>query len=52
MIATSDDWGKVNILRYPSLKKSSKAVKGRGHSSHVTKVRWSTDDDRVITTGG
>jgi hypothetical protein len=52
MVATADDWGKVNVLRYPSLKKGSRPVQGRGHSSHVTKVKWTADDDRLITTGG
>ena len=52
MLASGDDWGKLRILRYPSVKKSSKGVVGRGHSSHVTEVRWTPDDKRIITTGG
>jgi len=47
-----DDFGKLSILRYPSLKKSSKGAIGVGHSSHVTNVRWSLDDKYIFSTGG
>ncbi len=36
IVATGDDFSKVKLLRYPSLKKSSESKEGRGHSSHVT----------------
>ncbi len=40
LLATGDDSSQVRILRYPSLKKASDAVIGRGHSSHVTSVKF------------
>ena len=42
----------MRILRYPSIRKSSESVEGRGHSSHVTKVRWNHDDTKIFSTGG
>jgi len=30
----------------------SKAVEGKGHSSHVTMVKWSKDDSFLYSTGG
>lgn len=52
LLASGDDFGKVRLLRYPSLKKSSEAVYGSGHSSHVTNVKFTWDDSRVLSTGG
>jgi len=51
-LASGDDFSHVRILRYPSLKKSSEAVVGTGHSSHVTNVKWTKDDSRILSTGG
>jgi len=52
LLATGDDYSKVSVYRYPSLKKNSKAVESRGHSSHVTNVKFTKDDKRLLTTGG
>jgi microtubule-associated protein-like 6 len=52
LLASGDDFSKVRILRYPSIKKSSEAVEGHGHSSHVTNVKFSLDDKRIFSTGG
>ncbi|CAD8200325.1 unnamed protein product [Paramecium octaurelia] len=52
LLASGDDFSHVRILRFPSLKKSSEAVVGTGHSSHVTNVKWTKDDSRIISTGG
>lgn len=52
LLAVADDWGKVNIYRYPVLVKGQAAIQGKGHSSHVTNVRFSPDDKYVFSTGG
>lgn len=39
-VATSDDFGLLKLFRYPCVKENSKFVVGKGHSSHVTCVRW------------
>jgi len=51
VIATADDFGKVNLLKYPCLVKGSTPVKGSGHCSHVTNVAW-MGDSRLLTCGG
>jgi len=52
LLATADDSGKVNVYKYPSCVDRSKAVMGSGHSSHVTKVRFSPKDNYLFSTGG
>lgn len=42
----------VKVFRYPCIKKKSQYVEGRGHSSHVTQVKWSNDDKFLFTAGG
>lgn len=44
LIVTSDDKGKVRLLEYPCLVKNSDSVKGKGHSSHVTNVKFNYND--------
>ena len=38
IVATGDDFGKVNLFKYPSPLPKSKCKSFAGHSSHVTKV--------------
>ena len=52
IIASSDDFGFVKLLRYPCLDKKAESVVGKGHCSHVTNVRFSFDDQRVFSVGG
>ncbi|CAG9325772.1 unnamed protein product [Blepharisma stoltei] len=52
LVATSDDFGMLKVFRYPCLLKGSEGVIGRGHSSHVTNVRFSVDDRYIFTAGG
>lgn len=52
LLTSSDDFGKVRLLRYPCLAENSAALSYSGHSSHVTCVRWTAADECVISTGG
>jgi microtubule-associated protein-like 6 len=52
LVATADDFSMVKIYRYPCTEKGAQAVIGRGHSSHVTKVRFAQEDSYLISTGG
>ena len=52
LLASGDDFGKVRILRYPSVLKNSEAVSGVGHSSHVPCVKWSENDEFLYSVGG
>lgn len=51
VLSTADDYGMVNLYRYPCLEKAEKKVFG-GHSSHVTNVRFTCDGQYLISTGG
>lgn len=50
-LATGEDSGQIRLLRAPSVIPSSKSVVLRGHSSHVTNVRW-TLDEKLVSVGG
>ena len=52
LVATSDDFGKVRLFRYPCVKENSSSLSYAGHSSHVTNIRWSVADECLISTGG
>ncbi|TYZ57872.1 hypothetical protein PybrP1_010272 [[Pythium] brassicae (nom. inval.)] len=52
LLAAGDDSSLVKIFRFPCTVKGSKFVSGRGHSSHVTNVRFSYDDKFLLSTGG
>ncbi|RLN68841.1 hypothetical protein BBJ28_00002720 [Nothophytophthora sp. Chile5] len=52
LLVTSDDFGLVKLYRYPCTVAHASSVDQRGHSSHVTNVRWSHNDSHVISTGG
>ncbi|KAK3732810.1 hypothetical protein QZH41_017712, partial [Actinostola sp. cb2023] len=51
-LVTGDDFGQVNFFRFPVTKLKSDCQNCVGHSSHVTCVRFTCDDTRVISTGG
>ncbi|KAK5925768.1 hypothetical protein CgunFtcFv8_021400 [Champsocephalus gunnari] len=51
-LVTGDDLGLVKLFRFPCLKKGAKCKKYIGHSAHVTNVRWSSDLQWVVSTGG
>jgi WD40 repeat protein len=50
-LATADDWGLVCVYNYPC-RSGAKPVSFRAHSEHVTKVRWSQDDQYLFSAGG
>ena len=51
LIATGDDFGLVSLFRNPALKKH-KANRYRGHSEHVTHVRFSESGHLMFSAGG
>jgi WD40 repeat protein len=55
VISTGDDWGLVNLFRYPAVENTStppKANSYRAHSSHVTNVKFSENDSYLVSVGG
>ncbi|CAM9091761.1 unnamed protein product [Phaeothamnion confervicola] len=51
-VATADDSGKLKVFNYPCVSARAEAVVACGHSSHVTNVAWTHDQQRVVTVGG
>jgi len=52
LIATADDFGKVNLFRYPASEKGNHHYAYHGHSSHVTHVRFNADGEYLLSSGG
>ncbi|KRT81184.1 translation initiation factor eIF2A, partial [Oryctes borbonicus] len=52
LLASVDDFGKVNLYSYPVMQPQALYSSYGGHSSHVTNVAFVHDDSKVITTGG
>eukprot|EP00118_Oscarella_pearsei_P025612 m.308471 g.308471 ORF g.308471 m.308471 type:complete len:792 (+) comp44058_c0_seq1:38-2413(+) len=52
LLATGDDFGQVNLFRYPCYQSKSESSVGRGHSSHVSCVRFLGSDVLLLSTGG
>ncbi|PFX18604.1 Echinoderm microtubule-associated protein-like 6 [Stylophora pistillata] len=52
ILATGDDFGFVKLFEYPVQGKHAKFKKYVGHSAHVTNVRWTSDDNHLISVGG
>jgi WD40 repeat protein len=50
-IATGDDYGMVNIYRNPC-RDGNQARGYRGHSEHVTRVRWIGDKGEYLISAG
>ena len=51
LLATGDDFGCVNIFRYPVVNEGAHCTSLKGHASHVTCVRF-TLGDTLLTVGG
>lgn len=55
LLASADDFGSINLFRYPVIDANVKTVKhnvSKGHSSHVMNVRWTCGDEYLISVGG
>jgi WD40 repeat protein len=52
LIATGDDYGLVNIYHDPCLEDFNKGKSYRGHSEHVTRVKFAMDGKYLISVGG
>jgi len=52
VLATADDFGKVKLFKYPCVIEHASSKEHMGHSSHVTKVKFSAGDNYVVSTGG
>lgn len=52
LLASCDDKKSVKVYKHPCLKKGAGSVKGLGHSSFVTNVRFSKGDEYLYSTGG
>ena len=52
ILATGDDSQLVKLFKYPSVVQNSGFRSYKGHASHVTRVRFSYDDNYLISTGG
>jgi WD40 repeat protein len=51
MFAIGNDWGLVEIFGNPN-SESAKSKAYRGHSEHVTNVKWNKDGTYLFSTGG
>ncbi len=52
LIATGDDFGKIKLYSYPASQPKSLHHTVGGHSSHVTRLDFLADDNRLISSGG
>ena len=52
LLATAEDSGKVKLFRYPCVTEGADANEYSGHSSHVTKVKFTANDRNVVSVGG
>ncbi|CAG2253432.1 unnamed protein product [Mytilus edulis] len=52
LLVSADDFGKVNLFKYPCSQPKTKCQSFKAHSSHVTNVAFLFDDSRVLSTGG
>lgn len=52
LLASVDDFGKVNLLKYPCVSFKAQKKSFAGHSSHVTNITFLNNDSRLISVGG
>eukprot|EP00741_Cyanophora_paradoxa_P020673 tig00021289_g19954.t1 len=52
LLAIGTNFRYVALAQYPCLTDDSQRKKYKGHSEHVTNVRWTPRDDYLISTGG
>ena len=51
MVTVGNDWGLVETFGFPNAE-GAKSVAYRGHSSHVTNVKWNQNASYVFSAGG
>ena len=52
ILATGDDFGKVKLFKWPCIEEKADYNESIGHSSHVTEVKFSYQDQFVVSAGG
>ena len=52
VVACADDFGEIWIYKYPCLDKGSQSIVLKGHSSHVTNIKFDDWDKYLYSTGG
>lgn len=52
VIATGDDFGRVNLFNYPAVAPKQVHHTYLGHSAQVTRVKFMGDDRHLISVGG
>ncbi len=52
LLATGDDFRQLKLFRYPPIKPRAKFKKYKGHSEHVTRVRFSHNGQKIYSVGG
>eukprot|EP01147_Barroeca_monosierra_P006723 gene6723-357_t len=52
ILATADDFGLVKLFEFPVTTPHAKHKTYIGHSSHVTNIRFTYEDQRIVSTGG
>jgi len=44
LLATGDDFGTVKLFKFPCVQQNARSNDSFGHASHVTKVRFTSED--------
>lgn len=52
ILATGDDFSLVKLFKYPCVVEKAKFKSFKGHSSHIPKIRFSSNDCYLFSTGG
>jgi WD40 repeat protein len=51
-MVTGDDFGQIKLFKWPCWKDRAQFNAYIGHSSHVTEVKFTKGDKRVVSVGG
>ena len=52
LVASGNDDGEIKVFRYPAMVENAACLHLKGHSSHVTKVRFNHKNTYLFSTGG
>lgn len=50
-LAVGENDGSVRLYKYPCVQPSAKSVSSKGHSSFISNLKWTADDQYIISTG-